>query len=263
MADLGFYGNSRNVGSYTVPHFQVMIGGKWHDNGGSYGLAIGSIPSKAIPRPSSSASPVVSSKDRQAEESFQDFCTRIGKKALKATIEDLAKVPPHTVDPDFYIDWGDPREFTIGDMGEGECAGEVVSLADFGFTDAESKAFEAQLLLDDANNIGKPRRWRMRPCSRPPRRWCSCSGRMCRPLPTLSSTNSGPASSIPRFSGTRITTGSLPIISSDAIEGPDTRYTEDTAHKIVEEANLFIDAAHKAHVQYRASLNVLKLEAAT
>ncbi len=36
VADLGFYGNSRNVSGYTVPHFQVMLGGKWVENGGSF-----------------------------------------------------------------------------------------------------------------------------------------------------------------------------------------------------------------------------------
>jgi hypothetical protein len=41
VADLGFYGNSRNINGYTVPHFQVMLGGKWLENGGSYGLAWG------------------------------------------------------------------------------------------------------------------------------------------------------------------------------------------------------------------------------
>ena len=49
VADLGFYGISRNMGGYTVPHFQVVLGGQWTNNGGSYGLAIGSIPSKRIP----------------------------------------------------------------------------------------------------------------------------------------------------------------------------------------------------------------------
>ena len=41
VADIGFYGNSRNVGNYTVPHFQVMLGGQWAENGGSYALAMG------------------------------------------------------------------------------------------------------------------------------------------------------------------------------------------------------------------------------
>ena len=40
-------------------------------------------------------------------------------------------------------------------------------------------------------------------------------------------------------------------------EGPDARYTKETAHKLIEEANLFIDAAHKAHAKVQASMNVL------
>ena len=48
-------------------------------------------------------------------------------------------------------DWGDPREFTIGDMGKGECAGEIVSLFDFDIQAAERLVFEAQLALDDGD----------------------------------------------------------------------------------------------------------------
>jgi sulfite reductase (ferredoxin) len=35
-------------------------------------------------------------------------------------------------------------------------------------------------------------------------------------------------------------------------EGADERFTADTAHKLIEEANLFIDAAHKAHAKWQA-----------
>ena len=48
VADIGFYGNSRNVGGYTVPHFQVMLGGQWDRNAGSYALALGAVPSKKV-----------------------------------------------------------------------------------------------------------------------------------------------------------------------------------------------------------------------
>src|SRR5579864_212304 len=96
-ADIGFYGNSRNIGGYTVPHFQVMIGGQWTENAKSYGLAIGSIPSKRIPEVIQRLTDRYV-KDRQAGESFQAFCRRVGKKELKTMIDDLAKVPPHTVD---------------------------------------------------------------------------------------------------------------------------------------------------------------------
>ncbi|MDB5301222.1 MAG: nitrite and sulphite reductase 4Fe-4S region, partial [Phycisphaerales bacterium] len=256
VADLGFYGNSRNVGSYTVPHFQVMIGGKWRENGGSYGLAIGSIPSKAIPQ-------VVERltgryvKERTSNETFQAFCARIGKKALKESLEDLAKVPPHATDASYYTDWGDPREFTIGDMGVGECAGEVISLADFGFTDAESTAFEAQLLLDDKEYVRAEQ---------------MAYEAMLKAAKTLVQLQwpdvpTTPDSIVNEFR-TRLVDTKLfwdtyhagqfgNYLFARHAEGPDPRYTQDTVHKLVEEANLFIDAAHKAHAKYRASLNVL------
>jgi sulfite reductase (ferredoxin) len=52
------------------------------------------------------------------------------------------------VDRSYYSDWGDPREFTLADMGVGECAGEVVSQAEFALAASERELFEAQLLLD-------------------------------------------------------------------------------------------------------------------
>ena len=49
VADLGFYGVSRKIGGFAVPHFQVVLGGEWEHNGGSYGLPVVAIPSKNIP----------------------------------------------------------------------------------------------------------------------------------------------------------------------------------------------------------------------
>jgi sulfite reductase (ferredoxin) len=63
-------------------------------------------------------------------------------------IEDLTQVPPHELDPAFYRDWGDAREYTVGDLGHGECAGEVVSPVEFQLAACEREVFEAQLLLE-------------------------------------------------------------------------------------------------------------------
>ncbi len=49
VADLGFYGVSRKMAGYAVPHFQVVLGGEWAHNGGSYGMPVIAIPSKRIP----------------------------------------------------------------------------------------------------------------------------------------------------------------------------------------------------------------------
>jgi sulfite reductase (ferredoxin) len=153
ISDIGFYGVSRNIGGYTVPHFQVVLGGKWVDNGGSYGLPIGAVPSKNIPEVVSRITDAYLT-ERQGQESFQDYTERVGKKALKEKLTDLTKVPAREDDASYYSDWGDPREFTIGDMGAGECAGEVVSLVDFDLSQAEALVFEAQLDFDDGNLEG-------------------------------------------------------------------------------------------------------------
>lgn len=150
ISDLGFYGASRKVGIHSVPHFQVVIGGKWKDNAGSYGLAVGSVPSKTVPK----VVEVVTERfvqERQRGEVFQDWVARVGKKEFRAMLEPFMKVPAYDDDPELYTDWNDPREFSTRDMGVGECAGEIVSLFSMEITKAESEAFEAQLSLDDGD----------------------------------------------------------------------------------------------------------------
>ena len=60
-------------------------------------------------------------------------------------------VPTFADDPSFYRDWSDARDFTIGDLGVGECAGEVVSLFGIEVVKAESQAFDAQVALDESD----------------------------------------------------------------------------------------------------------------
>ena len=130
-----------------MPHFQVILGGKFHDNAGEYGVAIGAVPSKRVPEALLSITEFYVTQ-RLKDERFQEFVARIGKKQIKDLLEDLIKIPSHEVDRSYYSDWGDPREFTLSDMGVGECAGEVVSPAEFTLAASERELFEAQLLLD-------------------------------------------------------------------------------------------------------------------
>jgi sulfite reductase beta subunit-like hemoprotein/uncharacterized protein (UPF0332 family) len=150
VADLGFYGTSRTIANRKVPHFQVVLGGKWQENAGAYGLAIGTVPSKNVP----DVIEGITSRyvrERKGSESFQDFIKRIGKQECRAMIDQFMAVPAYEKDRSYYSDWGDPREFTIGDMGMGECAGEVISVTQFDLADAERLVFEAQLKLEDEN----------------------------------------------------------------------------------------------------------------
>jgi len=67
--------------------------------------------------------------------------TRVGKVAIRTILEPLTKdIPEPGVDPDLYSDWADPRQYGLGDIGIGECAGEVVSRYQFETTAAERRS---------------------------------------------------------------------------------------------------------------------------
>ena len=151
VADIGFYGVGRKVRGFMVPHFQVVVGGQWSNNGGAYGLAIGAVPSKSIPEALSILTTEFAA-NRLHDEGFREYVQRVGKPTIKASLKSVMTVPSHEEDPSFYHDWLDPREYTTGDLGVGECAGENVSAAEFGLSDSERKSFDAQTLLDS----GKP-----------------------------------------------------------------------------------------------------------
>ena len=148
VADLGFYGVSRKVGGYAVPHFQVVLGGQWTQNAKAYGLPMVAIPSKNIPDVVSRLAECYVN-DRLRGESFQDFIGRSGKVKVRKLLEDLIRVPGYDVDRSYFSDWGDPREYSIGDIGKGECAGEVVSAVEFDLASAERQVFEAQVLAEE------------------------------------------------------------------------------------------------------------------
>jgi sulfite reductase (ferredoxin) len=150
VADLGFYGVSRKLDGRTVPHFQVVLGGQWEENAGAFGLAIGAVPSKRIPEVVERLAGWYRA-ERQGAERFREFVQRTGKARIRTRLEDLMAIPAYEAEPELYADWGDPRVFTVSDIGVGECAGEVVSRIDFDLAAGERRAFEAQLRLDDSD----------------------------------------------------------------------------------------------------------------
>ncbi len=149
VADIGFTGVSRQVGGRKVPHFNVVLGGQWTENAKSYGLVVGAVPSKLIPK----ALELITAhylKSREADESFQAFIKRVGKKEFREVLAPVKKPPAYEEDPSYYSDWGDPREYNIGDVGIGECAGEIVPFVEFGLQAAEQQLHEAQDALESS-----------------------------------------------------------------------------------------------------------------
>jgi sulfite reductase (ferredoxin) len=245
VADLGFYGVSRKVAGYAMPHFQVVLGGEWEHNAGTYGMPVMAIPSKRIPDVVARLTERYAM-SRQGGESFKDFIKRIGRPELKNILEDLARPPSNSSDRSLFTDWGDPREYSLGDMGTGECAGEVVSPVDFGLGVAEREVFEAQLAWDQGQieQAGK-----------------TAYQAMLQAAKTLVKADYPLVSDDPdrvieefrtRFYDTQkffdpFAGGKFAHYLFDARKKSDQPYTTDSARYLIEEAHLFIEAAHSCY----------------
>lgn len=247
VADLGFLGASRNVGGRRVPNFQVVLGGQWKENGGAYGLAIGSVPSKRIPD-------VVTRlterfvREKTADESFQTFIKRIGKIALRKMVEDLIEMPSYQEAPELYRDWGDPREYTIGDLGVGECAGEVVPFVEFGLAAAERQVFEASTLLESGDASGA--------AERAYRAMLHAAQALTRHVGAFVSDDADeivtkfreslvePKFFWDPFAGEKFV-HYLTRVHGTTFDG----ITKEKAHQRIEEAQLFVDASHQAYAR--------------
>ncbi|HYJ08268.1 MAG TPA: nitrite/sulfite reductase, partial [Polyangiaceae bacterium] len=253
-ADIGFLGVSRNVNGHRVPHFQLVVGGEWKNNARTYGLAIGAIPSKHVPRAVDRLTHAFS-EQRAEGETFQAWTRRVGRKEVKALVADLTEVPPLEAEPDAYRDWGDPRIYTTGDQGVGECAGELVSPIQFALANSERQIFEAQVLLDDSKPTQAAERARV--AMTEAAYWLTREQ-----VPGLSNE---PATVVAAFREQLLDTarfdaasvggrfGHFLIRAHARPIGDDV--SREAAHQLIEEAQLFVDAAH----QYELKRNEQRL----
>ena len=252
VADIGFYGVSRTINGYKVPHFQVVLGGQWENNAGSYGLPIIAVPSKRAPEVVDRITDYYV-KNRQKDERFYGFIKRVGKGPVRALLDPLNEnMPTHDAEPGFYTDWGDPRQYSIGDIGIGECAGEIVTRYQFETAAAERLVFEAGLELDrgEAQLAGEIA--------------YAAFLRAAKALVQVQydDVSNDPDEIIAEFTERFVTTKLFldPFVgakfanflfAAHAARGE--KFTADTAHHRIAEAQLFIEAVHNCYNKLRST----------
>ena len=251
VADLGFYGVSRNKNGYTVPHFQVLLGGEWTNNAGSYGLAIGAVPSKRIPETVDRITGRYRSERLQGE-TFQAFIKRIGKAECKKMIEEFTAVPPHDQDASFYSDWGDPREFSHRRHRRGRMRRRSGFPIDFELVACEREAFEAQLQLE-AGQFDKAARMAYESMLHGAQALLKFKFLIAPEDP-----NKIVDEFRTQFYDTEIffdpfVRGKFAQDFFRAHEEAGRARTPETAHQLIEEAQLFIEACHSCHARMTAT----------
>lgn len=259
VADIGFFGNSRRRNNRAVPHFQVVLGGQWKENGGSYGLAVGAVPSKIVP----DVLDAITNRyvaEREPQEPFQTWVTRLGKVEVRKMLKPFQSVPKYEENAGFYSDWNDPREFSIGDIGIGECAGEVISLFSFEITKAEGEHFDALLALDEGDYLKAD--------AKAYRAMILAARALVRTqfLDVPDETDAVVSEFKTRLFDTKLffdpfAKGKFGRYLFNRHNNPPTTPTEESAHQLIEEAQLFIEACHAADARIAAmpAAGLLKL----
>ena len=246
VADLGFYGVSRKMSGYAVPHFQVVLGGEWENNGASYGLPVIAIPSKNIPEVVSRLTDRYAA-NRKNGESFKDFIrahrkSRTEKNAGRSGAPAGRSLRPLVLPAIGAI----PANTRWRIMGMGECAGEVVSSVEFDLAAAERELFEAQVAME-GGQIDKAGQTAYRSMVL-----------AAKALVKIESSNiaDDPAQIVKEFRARFYDTqkffdpfagGKFAHYLFDAQEKAGKPYTQDSARYLIDESQLFIDAAHSCY----------------
>jgi sulfite reductase (ferredoxin) len=146
IADIGFFGSSRRVGQHVAPIFQVVLGGTGRNNAASFGLSMGKVSAKDVPVVVSKLTDLYT-RERQGSETFAEFTQRVGKGRIKLEIDPFDRLPDYSEKPDYYQDNRQPWDYFMS-TGVGECAGEMVTQAEFFLEDADRMMFGATLHLE-------------------------------------------------------------------------------------------------------------------
>ncbi len=250
ISDMGFYGNSRTFKGYKVPHFQVVLGGQWKNNAGTFGMAMGAVPSKNIPKVVLKLTEYYVDNRKSKNQSFQEYYSSQNKSDIKAQIQEFTEIPPYLEDSNFYTDWGDPRVFTLGDMGVGECAGEVVSLTEVELQSAERICFEAQVELDE----GKLEEAESKAYQAMLRGASALLRKEFQDVPNAPDEIVGQFKEY--FYDTKIffdrfAKGKFGKYLINRNENPPTDINNDLVHRKIEESQLFLEAAHACYARLR------------
>jgi sulfite reductase (ferredoxin) len=259
VSDIGFYGANRTVKGFKVPHFQVVLGGQWEENGGSYGLPIVAIPSKRVPDALERITDLYV-RTRESGEVFTKFVGRVGKAKIRQILEDLTQeLPEPEVEPTFYADWGDSRQYSIGDIGKGECAGEIVTQYEFEMAAAERMIFGAQVSLEDGN---------------PQQAGEEAYATMLRSAKALVQIQYDDVTNdadeiieefrdryfeteifLDPFAGPKF--ANYLFAAYDAFSAGSVEYTAESAHHFIEEAQLFVEAVHTCYNRIRSEPGIV------
>ncbi len=146
ISTIGLHGVGKRIGAHVAPVYELHLGGRINGTAEIGQLTI-KLPAKNVPAAIAHLVDVYR-RDRREDESLHAFLKRTGKAALKEELLGYSIPPSYDDDPSHYVDWEADEEFTVEDLGPGECAGGAMEMIDNRILEAEQELYQARLLAE-------------------------------------------------------------------------------------------------------------------
>ncbi len=144
IAGIGLHGVAKKVNGKLVPHYQFHLGGGVDGDHPTLGKSKIKLPAKNIP---SAVLELIRlyREEHQDDENFNQFVERFGRETIGEKLEQFTTLAPPDERPDLYWDWKeDNKEFSLDEIGPGECSGTVIDMIEYGLRMAGETIEKAQ-----------------------------------------------------------------------------------------------------------------------
>lgn len=146
IATFGLHGVGKRIADHVAPVYEFHMGGKVNGTAKIAQLIV-KVPAKNVPAAVSHILDLYR-RERKDQESLPVFIERAGKMKLKDELIPFTILPNYQEDPTYYVDWEADHEFTVEDLGPGECAGGALEMIDNRILEAEQELYQARLLAE-------------------------------------------------------------------------------------------------------------------
>jgi sulfite reductase (ferredoxin) len=146
IATIGLHGVGKRIGDHVAPVYELHLGGQVNGTA-KIGQLIVKVPAKNVPAAIQHLLDLYR-RGKNNGESLLGFIDRTGKIQLKDELIPYTILPSYQEDPQFYIDWEGDEEFSVEDLGPGECAGGALEMIDNRILEAEQELYQARLLAE-------------------------------------------------------------------------------------------------------------------
>nr|MBA3965061.1 sulfurtransferase TusA family protein [Nitrospirales bacterium] len=146
IATIGLHGVGKRIGDHVAPVYELHLGGRVNGTAKIAQLIV-KVPAKNVPAAVQHLLDIYR-RDKKNGESLLAFIDRTGKIQLKDELIPYTILPTYQEDPQFYVDWEGDEEFSVEDLGPGECAGGALEMIDNRILEAEQELYQARILAE-------------------------------------------------------------------------------------------------------------------